>query len=110
MLDVCVREDLHHVPESVIMKAVEVHTDHHRCFSTKLEDTRLEILGCLASEDPPDTVASSELVKTNMLKDIEEKIQFTYRNLSDCWMGDYLGGKRRSALRRHRQKVNNARG
>ena len=63
MLDVCVREDLHHVPESVMIKAVEVHTDHHRCLSTQLEDARLEILGCLAGEDPPDTVTSSELVK-----------------------------------------------
>ena len=47
---------------------MEVHTDHHRCLSTKLEDTRLEILGCLAGEDPPDTVTSSELVKQTCRK------------------------------------------
>ena len=35
----------------------------HRSLSTKLEDTRLEILGRLAGENPPDTVTSSELVE-----------------------------------------------
>jgi hypothetical protein len=66
MLNVCVREDLHHVPgvsSPSVNKPVEVHTDHHRCLSTKLEDTRLEMLGRLAGEDPPDTVTSSELVE-----------------------------------------------
>ncbi len=44
------------------------HTNHNGCLSTELEDTRLEILGGHAGEDPPDRVASSELVERTRRK------------------------------------------